>query len=383
MRVLQLCKFFPPETGGMESVVRELADGLVRNGAIVSVLCANKVARTVRQELGAGYGVTRAASFGRLLSTSLAPALVGELRRAAASADLIHVHMPDPLTALALRMASPRVPLVVHWHSDVVRQHLARRLYEPLQQWLLRRADAVVATSAPYAASSPWLRRFAAKTTVIPIGIGDESSRGSATEVEAIRSRFGGRRIVFSLGRMAAYKGFDVLIDAAALLPEHCVVVVGGEGALLEMHRRRVAERGLEEKIVFVGAISHDELPAWFKAARVFCLPSVRRSEAYGVVLAEAMAMGVPVVATEIEGSGVTWVNRSGCTGINVPVRDNHALAGALRQIVEDDALAARFGKAARRHYVERLTSAAMLDAVERLYQRLLAPATARSALPS
>jgi len=373
LKVLHLCKFFPPEPGGMEAVVFELAEGLARRGVDLDVLCAGRERQTVVETRPAGYRVTRAGSWGSFLATSVAPALLGRLRELQQGRDLIHVHMPDPLAALALWHQPTSARVVVHWHSDVVRQRIARRLYEPLQQWLLSRADAIVATSEPYAASSPWLKRWSAKTTVVPIGIGDNADRRDAAAAEAIRRRFGNRRIVFSLGRMSQYKGFDVLIDAAARLPEHCVVVVGGDGELLERHRREVARRGLADRIEFVGRISDQELPAYYQAAHVFCLASTLRSEAYGVAIVEAMAMSTPVVATDIAGSGVPWVNQSGVTGKNVPPGDSKALAEALTEIIDDEALAARYAHAARKRYLKQLTAAAMVDATARLYERVLA----------
>jgi rhamnosyl/mannosyltransferase len=374
MKVLQLCKFFPPVAGGMESVVFELAEGLAGRGVEVDVLCADLGPQTVTERRAAGYRVTRVGSWGRLLATSVAPALFGEFRRARQGCDIVHVHMPDPLAALALWLAPPSARLVVHWHSDVVRQRIGRIFYAPLQRWLLGRADAVIATSAAYAAASPWLRRWAGKTIVVPIGIGDNAGRRNAAAAEAIRQRFGNRRIVFSLGRMSPYKGFDVLIDAAARLPGHSVVVVGGEGEMFERHRQSVVARGLTDKIVFVGRISDEELPAYFEAAHVFCLASTLRSEAYGVVLVEAMAMGVPVVATDIAGSGVPWVNESGVTGLNVPVGDSKALADALMTIIDDQTLAERFSAAGRRRYLEHFTASAMVDSTLRLYRTLAAP---------
>ena len=374
MKVVQICKFFPPVAGGMESVVFELAEGLARRGTDVDVLCANTEWRTVRETAVAGYRVTRAALWGRLLGSSVTPALVDEVRRLGATADIVHVHLPDPQAALLLRCSPPRGPLVVHWHSDVVRQQIALRFYEPLQQWLLQRAAAVIATSEAYAESSSWLRRWAAKTTVIPIGIGDNAGLVNEARVAAIRHRFGGRKIVFSLGRMTAYKGFDVLIDAAAQLPADAVVVVGGEGELLEQHRRTVASRRLADKIVFIGKISGSDLPSYFAAARLFCLASTQRSEAYGVVIAEALAFSKPVVATDIPGSGISWVNRDGVTGFNVEVGNADALAMAIQRLLLDDALTGRFAAAARWNYLDRLKAAAMVDATYQLYQGLLTP---------
>lgn len=373
MKVLQLCKFFPPYSGGMERVACELAEGISRHGVGVEVLCANTQAGTQIDKGAGGYAITRAGSWGRLLSTSMSPALIAHARRLSREADLVHVHMPDPMAALALWLARPSAKLVVHWHSDVVRQRVAVQLYRPLQNWLLRRADAVIATSAAYAESSPWLRRCRHKTVVIPIGITDPGCAGAPEAARRIRERFGAKHIVLSLGRMTYYKGFDVLIDAAADLPDGSVIVVGGDGELLERHRETVRRKGLSNKIFFVGHIPHEDLAAYFEAATVFCLASTQRAEAYGVVLLEAMAGAKPVVTTEVPGSAVSWINQPGVTGLSVPVGDAKALAGAVNRIAADAAFADRLGRAARARYEQHLSAETMIQSTLNLYRQLMA----------
>jgi len=373
MKVLQLCKFYPPITGGIESVAYELTEGIARRGYQVDVLCANTQPRTRVDRTASGYHVTRAASWGRLLSTSISPPLVRHVARLSRSADLVHVHMPDPMAALALLAARPKAKVVVHWHSDVIRQRLALQLYRPLQRWLLRRADAIIATSGSYAESSPWLQQWRHKTAIIPIGISRDRLADERTAACKIRERFNGRHIVFSLGRMTYYKGFDVLIDAAEALSDDCVLVIGGDGELLGRYRQQVAQRGLSHKVAFVGHVPEEELGAYFSAATVFCLASTQRAEAYGVVMLEAMAMGKPVIATEIPGSAVPWVNQSGVTGLNVPVGDPKALAQAINRIVGDGAYALRLGKAARARFDRELSAEVMVQTTVDLYSRLLA----------
>ena len=108
MRVLQISKFYPPVAGGIESTVRELTEGLNARGVPTDVLCANLAPASVRSRQN-GYDVVRAASLGTVLSTSLAPSLVWHLRRMAPAYDVLHVHMPDPMAALALRLARPEI----------------------------------------------------------------------------------------------------------------------------------------------------------------------------------------------------------------------------------------------------------------------------------
>jgi rhamnosyl/mannosyltransferase len=372
VKILQMSKFYPPVPGGIESVVFALAEGLNRAGQRTDVLCANTAPTTLREHKAAGYDVTRAASFGTLLSTAVSPSLVAETRRLAPRYDVIHVQMPDPMAALALRISRPRNRIVVHWQSDVISQKQALKFYAPLQDWLLRRADCIVATTPLYAAASPALRPFLAKVTVLPIGIADPQAGDVRDRAAAVRQRFAGRRLVFSLGRMTGYKGFEYLIRAAAALPDDVLVVVGGSGELLAAHRAAVKELGLERKIEFIGRIEDDELPGYFAACDVFCLPSVLRSEAYGVVLLEAMAAARPIVATDIPGSGVPWVNRHGVTGLNAPIRDPAALAEAIASLLADKAMAARMGAAGRRRFEQEFTADTMVAAMLALYSRLL-----------
>lgn len=372
MRALQISKFYPPVMGGIESVAWELTEGLNRSGVRCDVLCSNQRLRTESERAELGYDIVRAGSFGTLLSTSMAPAMAAGLRRMARQADLLHVHMPDPMAAMALWLVRPEQPLVVHWHSDVVRQRLALKVYEPLQHWLLSRADAIVATSQAYAQASRVLRAWRDKVAVIPIGISDNREDGCNEMAAAIRQRFRKRKLVFALGRMTYYKGFEVLIDAAAELPDDCAVLIGGDGEMLDYYRGRIAERGLVGKVHLPGQILDHELPSYFAACDVFCMPSTARAEAYGVAMLEAMVMSKPIVASDIAGSGVPWVNVDGETGLNVPVAQPQALAGALRRVLEDEPLRQRLGAAARRRYLKDFSATLMTERTVGLYGRVL-----------
>lgn len=373
MRILQLSKFYPPVLGGIETVAWELSEGLARLGVRCDVLCSAQTGSGAADSPSASYDVVRASALGRVLSTSLAPTMPLHLRRMVQRADVLHVHMPDPMAAAAVWLVRPRRPIVVHWHSDVIRQRRALRAYEPLQRWLLARAAAIVATSPPYAESSEPLRPFRDKISVIPIGISDHRGAACSQQAAELKRRFRGRRLVFALGRMTYYKGFDVLVQAAEQLPEDCAVLIGGEGELLERLRADVARRGLAGKVHLPGHIPDDELPSHFEACDIFCMASTVRAEAYGVAMLEAMVMGKPVVAMDIDGSGVPWVNRHLETGLNVPPGDAHALASALNRLLTDETLRQRLGAAARDRYEAEFGADRMTQSLLALYRRISA----------
>lgn len=370
---LQLTKFYPPINGGIETAVRDIAEGLAARRWQVEILCANVKRETV-VEPGV-IPVTRVSSFGQVASTSMTPSLIPWLRRRQREHDIVHVHLPNPMANLAIWLTRPSAKLVIHWHSDIVKQKQLLKIYAPLQNWLLRRADAIIATSPPYAETSPWLQAFREKVHFVPLCVQDASTSATAlqrhAQAQALRARYPGKKIVFALGRMTYYKGFNVLIEAARELGDDTVVLIGGGGELLDSLRNQVAAAGLQERVHLIGRVADAELPSYYEAADIFCLPSLMRSEAFGLVMLEAMSFARPVVATRIVGSGVPWVNVDGETGLNAEPGDPVSLCTALRRLLDDPVLAQKLGEGGRKRYETHFTIEKMTDALLGVYDHI------------
>jgi rhamnosyl/mannosyltransferase len=116
--------------------------------------------------------------------------------------------------------------------------------------------------------------------------------------------------------------------------------------------------------------LSDDELPLYYQAADVFALPSNSRAEAFGMVILEAMASGLPILSTEI-GTATSWINRHGETGFVVPPRQPDALARAIVQLRDDDSLRVRMGEAARLRVLSEFTQEKMIERIEEVYRAL------------
>ncbi len=243
--------------------------------------------------------------------------MITQLRRTAKAYDIIHVHHPDPMAALSLFLSGYKGKVVLHWHSDIEKQKWLLKLYRPLQQWLVRRADAIIGITPVYTAESPYLTQVQQKIHCLPIGI--EPVHPTPEAVEKIRSRYPGKKIIFSLGRLVAYKGFRYLVEAGRYLNDEYVILIGGSGALKEELTSLIAQWGLQEKVHLLGRISDEDLPGYFGACHLFCMSSVQKTEAFGIVQLEAMSCSKPVVATTIPHSGVSWVNAHEISGLNVP----------------------------------------------------------------
>jgi len=370
LRVLQHVKSFHTTHGGVERVAEELVPELNRFADLeTDVLCQGPETRTYALP---GKGRVIQVKTGlELGGASLSWGDFREWRRAAGRYDIVHVHLPWPQSNLNLFLERFDGAVVVHWHSDIVRQRLLYAGFQWLERWLLRRADRICVTSPKLLAESAALEGFRDKAMAVPIGMPESAQEITAGEVSALRERYAARAIVFALGRLVPYKGFEYLVRAAASQQGDVKILIGGDGPLAGELRSLVAQLGVGDKVKLLGTLADRDVELHMRACDAFCLPSVQKSEAFGIVQVEAMRAGRPVVSTRIHGSGIDWVNEDGVTGYTVPAADAPALAQALDRIAGDAALARRLGEAARRRYEERFTARGMAGAVRSVYESL------------
>jgi rhamnosyl/mannosyltransferase len=379
MRVLQFGKFYPPDIGGIERVMFDITEGLNARDIRCDVLCSNSENRYVEESIGK-YRVTRARSYGIRFATSMSPQMAFKLKEMQGDYDIIHVHVPDPTATLSLFAVRPRSKVVVHWHNDIVRQKYLLKLFLPFQDWLVRRADAIVTTSPNYIVGSPYLTHHRDKCHVVPIGVEKSSFQVSDKTVSEIRKRYGDRRIVFTVGRLSRYKGYQYLIRAARLLSDRYVVLIGGAGPLEAELAVQIQREGLGDKVFLLGRIEHEDLGCYYEACDLFCLSSITKNEGFGIVQIEAMLFKKPVVSTNIKGSGVTWANLNGETGLVVEPRDPTGLAKAIERICSDRDIYNRFARAGFDRATSEFSKEKMLSAVTGVYETVLGKPAKRTA---
>lgn len=366
--ILQLGKFYPIK-GGVEKVAYDLMTGLSTSEIHCDMLCATVAGKGKTIRLNPYAQLIECHSWGKAAATMIAPSMITTLRKVCPSYDIVHVHHPDPMAALALALSGYKGKVVLHWHSDIQKQKYLLRLYRPLQDWLLRRADLIVGTSPVYLDESPFLKKVQQKTVCLPIGVPPVLPEPEAAD--RICQQYGGKKIVFALGRLVAYKGFTHLVEAARFLKDDYVVLIGGTGALEQALCQQIKRLGLENKVVLLGRIPDRDLPAYFGACKVFCLPSVQKTEAFGIVQIEAMSCGKPVVATRIPQSGVPWVNKHGVSGLNVMPGNAGELARAIQDIADNESVYDKYSMAAKNRYWDIFTNEHMIDKCKRIYNNL------------
>jgi glycosyltransferase involved in cell wall biosynthesis len=376
MKIVQTNKAYYPLIGGVETIIANFAEGLSeRSGINVEVLvCNHEHSIWKQQKTINGVGVTYVPMWTKIASLPISPLFPYHL--ATLEGDILHVHEPFPLVDLT-NFLTPSIlrrfsRIVVSWHSDIVRQKWVLSLYSSIIHRFLEKVDSIIVATPNHIESSQFLPSYKDKCVVIPYGlqldwVNDREKRSD--HIKSIQNKFGGP-LLLSVGRLVYYKGFKYLVDAVQMLPDVKLVIIGS-GPLFPDLQIQINNLGLEKRVTILPHLSDSELYAFYDACDVFILPSTEVSEAFGLVQVEAMACGKPVVSTRL-GTGVTFVNQHGVTGLTVNPRDPKAMAEALGQLIDNPDLRLSFGRNAKGRALQEFTAEKMIDRTLTLYKHLL-----------
>ena len=354
MRILHLGKYYPPEPGGMEVVVKSFADA---TAGILDELLPRGVPHgedARRDAPGARPSIT----CGRRARSSWPPscpafrASCTGLRRSGASRSIL-LHYPNPTATLALflsLLARPKREKIVVWnHADILLEERWKRalyaLFRPIEEFVFRRTDAFVAATPHHVSSSDTFRRFSDRTADHPVrdsGSVVRGRRGGRGAAEQVRERHG--------GAVPAVRGPARPVQGAG----HAAPRRRPDPVPHRDRRDGAARGGAAEGDRGAGAVRPgpparevEDLRPYYLGCEFFVLPSVSALEGFGIVQIEAMALGKPVVSSDLP-SGVTYVNVHGETGLVFPVGDDAGLAEACNRLLSDAELRERLGENAQ-----------------------------------
>ena len=370
LRILHIGKFFPPYRGGMESFLADLVHTQraqdIDSHAVVH-------GKPLPQD---PPWLNRVPVQLNLIYTPIALGFRAALKKAIGhiQPQVLHIHMPNVSAFWALTLIrAHKIPWVVHWHSDVVvsPQHLALRvaylLYRPFEQAVLERAERIIVTSLPYLYASEPLQRWQHKCVVVPLGIRPELPE--PTDV-ALPWQPGQLKLL-SLGRLAHYKGFDTLVRAVSGVPGIQLVIAGqGESmASLQSLVQAGTQPGGSPNVQLLGEVSDEFKHHLLASCDAFCLASCERTEAFGVVLLEAMAHAKPCIVSDLPGSGMSWVVSSSGAGLcHLPVGDVTAWQIALKELATMPEQLTRWGADGQRALHERFSMTGCSNALATEY---------------
>jgi rhamnosyl/mannosyltransferase len=330
MKILHIGKYYPPFSGGIENFMGDLLPLLVESSnQSANHICAlvhnHSFSLGVHEETINNVRVVRVPSYGRLLYAPVSPAFAYYLRRELKhfKPDIIHIHMPNTSAFwLLFSSLAKKIPWVIHWHSDVVSTSLSKlfalayQVYSSFEQQLLKQSRQIIVTSPNYLHSSMALKNCSDKTQIIPLGMTEQQLPVSDRSLQNAAQLWGKDSFrVLSIGRLTYYKGHQYLIQAMPGLPG-CQLIIVGQGEEQNALQKLIKRLKLENNVTLSGKVSAEMLHALLKSCDLFCLPSIERTEAFGLVLLEAMYYAKPTLVSNIPGSGMTWVCQDRQTGL-------------------------------------------------------------------
>lgn len=351
LRALQIGKYYPPDEGGVETVTRDLAEGLAHHGVQSDVLCFSRQSKY--PPLNEKITVYRSQTLLRIANKSVSVDYVNQVRRLSGQYDVGLLHMPNPIGMLACNWFW-RKPLVLLWHSDIVTYARIRGLLRGAELHLAKSAAAVIAPTPAHVDGSYLADMLRPKSVIGPYPFSDsrlKNATGAHAAASLAQAFARGRKIILAVGRLVPYKGFDVLIKAARMLDSNAVICIAGRGPLLSQLQEQIVACQLQDTVLMLGRVEENDLRELYEHVHVVTMPSVTRAEMYGMTQVEAMSFGKPVVSTDIPHSGVPWVNRHNVSGLVVPPGDVSKLAEALNRLITNADLYTQLSQGASAHF--------------------------------
>lgn len=357
-KIIHLSKYYPPNTGGIETHVQTLARAQADLGADVSVLCVNGCDRNGHpalttetiEERDENVQIMRVGRLTSLARFDVCPELYSLVNRFVNQPDVtIHVHTPNPTMLTALMALKLNKNLIVTHHSDIIKQRILKYAVRPIEHLVYQQASSILTTSFAYIQGSKFLKLYLDKLSYLPLGLDCSSylnpSSGAIEYANSLRKQYP-NPLWLCVGRLVPYKALHVAIDALKSLPGTLMMI--GTGVLEKQLKQQARKLGVENRIVWHGYANSDQLVGAYHAATALLFPSNLRSEGFGMVQVEAMASGCPVINTDIPGSGVSWVCRHEKEGLTVPRNDSTALAQAALRLLKEPSLRDRLSQAGR-----------------------------------
>lgn len=377
MKILHLGKYYPPFRGGIENFMCSLMEQQKKDGHQVSAIVHHHVKdQPLVTETHNDIAIYRVPYLGQLLYVPISPTFFSYLNLVIKreKPDIIHIHTPNLSAFWCLFLSSAkRIPWVIQWQSDVIgavpnfKIKLLYPFYRIFEKALLNRAQRIIVASPSYATSSKALDKYSKKIDVIPLALPDK---------DVIPTTIGNRVYLnlLMIGRLTYYKGHKILINALGELKNQGFdfrLNIIGEGELFFDIKKQIDNIGLSGEIRLLGKQSDDELMTELGETDLLCLPSIERTEAFGMVLLEAMRASKPCLVSDVQGSGMSWVVQDNKTGFVAKHNDVKSLVNKLKYIVEHKELLVKYGAAGRKRFEKYFSISIVSGKITNVYKSI------------
>ena len=369
-RVLHISTYYPPHIGGVEQVASDIVDSL--KGKYEQVVLAFNHEKNDSVENVDGVTIYRCKPNFKVSSQAISLGYGKKLREIITDykPDIIHFHFPNPFAAHYLLKCKNNAKIIVHYHSDIIKQKILKKFFVGQTKRLLNRAEKIVATSPQYIDYSEFLYKYKDKCIMLPNCINENRlamTDEDVNESKRLKDVYRDKIVCLFVGRHVPYKGLIHLIKAAKFIDNNIVIRIAGAGPLTE-NLKKEAEGATN--IEFIGAVK--QLNSNFDACDIFTFPSITKNEAFGIALAEAMWFSKPAITFYIEGSGVNYVGLKNETCLECENGNEKQFAEAINKLAQDEVLRNTLGQNALKRVESLFTFAHFKENVENLYERVI-----------
>jgi len=357
MKILVLGKYDPYiSVGGAEKYAKDQLDELSSFGNEIIAVFSSKSAKGYEKRISKNIRIIVLPKLFELLESPFTKPFYRFLMKE--RPELVWVHLPNPFWELYmlfyLIIRGKHFKIVSTYHADAPHYTIVSKIADFLRMFwlfpLLKKHDVIISTSKEYAYHSFVLRHFLDKTVILPIKIHEDELRIKPRRPKIKLSK--NDRIVLFIGRLHGYKGVEYLIKAFVNVLKkvnNAKLVIAGDGPLKNKLIYLSKKLGIDNHVYFLGKISDAEKVWLLKNSDLFVLPSINRGEAFGIAMIEAMYFGKPVVSTRIKGSGVTFVNKNGVTGIVIEPKNAEQLSKAIIKLLSNRKQRNKLGRNAKK----------------------------------
>lgn len=377
LKILHIGKYFLPFTGGIEQFMGSLITEQCKQGHEIIAIAHHHDNSATSQISYQGADIHLMKTFGYIPFVPLSWGFSNKFRQLVREfePDIIHIHCPNVAAFWGLFSPTARkIPWVVHWHSDVLDHSSPRFIkllypfYRKFQDAVLRHAKVVIVTSPPYATSSVPLKNYAEKLEIVPLGLDTVPFIPSPKQITRSLN-------LLCIGRLTYYKGYSHLLEALSLATQQGPDIqldIIGSGDLQDVLSAQVERLGLTGRVKLSGQVSDAIRDKKLHQCDILCLPSIERTEAFGLVLLEAMSAGKPCLVSDLKGSGMSWVVVKDTTGFVYQSGNSQALAQKLSEISEKTEQLLDMGLAGRQRFEALFQITVIEKKISKLYQQIL-----------
>ena len=297
--------------------------------------------------------------------------------------EIIHSHSPTPYSDIPAYIYSRRknVPFVMSYQFDgkesggsFIRNSGVIFYNRFILNKILEHADVIISSTRSFLRESKFIKKYENKSAIIPNGINLEDFEIDYSK-EICRDKLNlplNKKIILFFGSLVEYKGPDVLLKAFKIVQNeysNVDLIFAGRGEMEELLRELSIKLNIENNVHFSGFVDEKLKPLYYKSADIFCLPSVSLVESFGIVNLEAMACGVPIVASRL--GGLQDVVEDGKNGLLAEPGNEKSLAKALIYLLENEDSAKKMGNYGKQR-VQDYSWEKIAEKIEKIYEKLL-----------